>query len=345
MSTQLHQLGDIPPGLLEVGALDLRTVLRGPTLMHLPGRREAPLFVSVLLHGNEDSGLDAVQQVLRRYRSRTLPRALSVFFGNVGAAAQGLRILEGQPDYNRVWPGGETPNGPERRMMAEVVGAMRARGVFASLDVHNNTGLNPHYACINRLDHRFMQLAALFGRTVVYFIRPRGVQSMAMAELCPSTTLECGKPGIAAGAEHAAQFIEACLKLADIPDHPVAPHDIDLFHTVATVKVPEQFSFGFGLEPGPADIVFSPEIDRYNFRELYAGTRFAELRPDSAARLEAHDELGRDVTEVFFSHADGHITLIRPSMPSMLTLDSRIVRQDCLCYLMERLPTPAADTL
>jgi succinylglutamate desuccinylase len=341
MTTQLNQIGDIPPGLLDVGARELHTVLPGPTLMHLPGRREAPLFVSVLLHGNEDSGLSAIQQVLRRYHSRELPRALSVFFGNVDAAAHGLRVLEGQPDYNRVWPGGEAPDSPERRLMTEVVEAMRARDVFASIDVHNNTGLNPHYACINRLDHRFMQLAALFGRTVVYFIRPRGVQSMAMAELCPATTLECGKPGVAAGAEHAAEFIEASLNLADIPDHAVAPQDIDLFHTVATVKIPERFSFSF--EPGAADIAFEPEIDHYNFRELYAGTRFAALRPDSIARLEAHDEDGRDVTERFFSHADGHITLTRPSMPSMLTLDTRIVRQDCLCYLMERLPASLPD--
>ncbi|MEJ2060654.1 MAG: M14 family metallopeptidase [Gammaproteobacteria bacterium] len=333
--TKLNQIQEIPDGLLEVGARELHTVLPGPTLMHLPGRREAPLFVSVLLHGNEDAGLAAIQHVLRRYTDQPLPRALSVFFGNVSAAREGLRALDGQPDYNRIWPGGDAPDSPERRMMAEVVDIMRERNIFASIDVHNNTGLNPHYACINHLDDRFMQLASLFGRTVVYFIRPRGVQSMALAELCPATTLECGKPGVAAGAEHAAEFIEACLNLAEIPDHPVAAHDIDLFHTVATVKVPEPFSFSF--DHGAVDIAFDAEIDHYNFRELAVGTRFGVLRPDSQARLEARDEEGQDVTDRFFSHVDGHITLIRPSMPSMLTLDTRIVRQDCLCYLMERL--------
>jgi hypothetical protein len=33
---------------------------------------------------------------------------------------------------------------------------------------------------------------------------------------------------------------------------------------------------------------------------------------------------------------DGKIRLRVPVMPSMLTLDERVVRQDCLCYLMER---------
>jgi hypothetical protein len=27
-------------------------------------------------------------------------------------------------------------------------------------------------------------------------------------------------------------------------------------------------------------------------------------------------------------------------MPAMLTRDERVIRQDCLCYLMERLPYP-----
>jgi len=28
-------------------------------------------------------------------------------------------------------------------------------------------------------------------------------------------------------------------------------------------------------------------------------------------------------------------------MPAMLTRDERVIRQDCLCYLMERIKTPA----
>jgi hypothetical protein len=63
--------------------------------------------------------------------------------------------LPGQPDYNRIWPGGEADDSPEARMMAEVVAVLHKRGLFASVDVHNNTGLNPHYACINRVDDRF----------------------------------------------------------------------------------------------------------------------------------------------------------------------------------------------
>ena len=38
-----------------------------------------PLFVSVLLHGNEDTGLAAAQEVLRRHLSHELHRSLLLF--------------------------------------------------------------------------------------------------------------------------------------------------------------------------------------------------------------------------------------------------------------------------
>jgi succinylglutamate desuccinylase len=134
------------------------------------------LFVSVLLHGNETTGWQAVRQLLRCYRERELPRSLSLFIGNVRAARYGQRRLDGQPDYNRIWGPGSTP---EHAMAEAVLRQMRQRGVFASVDIHNNTGTNPHYACVNYLDPSTLHLATLFGRTVLYFRRPEGVQSMA----------------------------------------------------------------------------------------------------------------------------------------------------------------------
>lgn len=327
----------LPAGLLELGPEHLHEVLSGPTLIHLPGRRPAPLFVSVLLHGNESSGWLAAREVLRKSLDNGLPRALSLFIGNVAAARHGLRVLEGQPDYNRIWPGGDVSDLPEYAMAGRVVEEMRARGVFASIDIHNNTGLNPHYGCVNRLDNAWLHLATLFSRTVVYFTTPRGVQSAAFAELCPAVTLECGKPGT--GVEHATAYMDACLHLADFPVHPLHAQDIDLFHTIATVKVPEDTRFGFS-EVG-CDIEFATDLDHLNFRELPAGTRLGRIHGDRDICLRAYDEAGSDMGRRLFDCDDGQIRLRRPLMPAMLTLDTRVIRQDCLCYLMERLPPPA----
>ncbi len=327
----------IPDGLLECDAHRLHAVLPGPSLIHLPGRRPDPLFVSVLLHGNEDTGWLAAREILRKYRQRTLPRALSLFIGNIAAAREGLRVLEGQPDYNRIWPGGDATQAPECGLAREVVESMRARQVFASIDIHNNTGLNPHYACVNRLDSAWLHLATLFSRTVVYFTAPRGVQSGAFAELCPAVTLECGKPGT--GVEHATAYLEACLHLASFPAHAVHSQDIDLFHTLATVKVPDDARIAFA--PEACEIEFAADLDHLNFRELPAGTALARLHGARDHCLRAFDEAGQDIGRRVFDCGDGHVRLRYPLMPAMLTLDAGVIRQDCLCYLMERLPLPA----
>jgi len=325
-------LDNFPDELLTTEASRLYQVLNGPTLIHLPGKRKQPLFVSALQHGNEDTGWLAIQSLLRDYKGRELPRAQSIFIGNVAAARYRLRHLEGQPDYNRVWDGEGTP---EHAMMREIVDNMRRRGVFASVDIHNNTGTNPHYACVNRIDHRFFQLATLFGRTVVYFVRPENVQSMAFAELCPAVILECGRPGFEQGVVHARDFVNACLHLEEIPDRPVAAEDIDLYHTTAVVKVPDDVSYTFG--PGDADIQFPEDLDKLNFSELPANSSLGWIRPDSQARLEVRNEQGEESGERYFSYQGNELRTIRPFTPSMLTLDKQVIRQDCLCYLMERL--------
>jgi len=342
----LSETEQLPEGLLHLDASQLHTHLGGPTLIHLQGRREPPLFVSVLMHGNENTGWEAVRRVLKRYLNEEgdavdLPRSLSLFIANTEAAAEGMRHLPGQPDYNRVWPGAEDTSSAEAEMMHQVVDIMSTRDLFASIDLHNNTGLNPHYACVNVLEHTALHLASLFSRTVVYFVRPRGVASMAMAGLGPSVTLECGKVGQEHGTAHAAEYVDACLHLAEIPQHAVPAHDIDLFHTVAIVRVPQEVSFGFGEQGYTMD--FNADLDRLNFRELPVGTSFGRVNEAAQLPLRVRDEQDRDVGERYFEVEQGHLKTRLPVMPSMLTCDTTVIRQDCLCYLMERYNEHLAD--
>lgn len=334
-SLHLKQLDYLPEGLLEVSSKELSTILPEPTLIHLSGKHTAPLFVSVLLHGNEPTGFLAIQSLLKKYQDKELPRSLSVFFGNVKAASHGLRRLDKQPDYNRIWPGTELPDSAETEMAQEIVAIMKKRNVFASVDVHNNTGLNPHYACINNLDNQFLQLASLFGRLIVYFIRPKGVQSSAFAQICPAVTLECGRPDQQHGLEHALEFLNSCLRLNELPQHQILARNIDLFHTVAQVKIDDKVSFSFNQVD--TDLLLTNDLERMNFTEVSPGTVLGICKNNATMPLIAKDEYGNDVTENFFSFQNGELQINRLTMPSMLTLDERVIRQDCLCYLMERM--------
>ncbi len=335
---ELTQIESFPQKLLKVGSDKLYTIFPGPTLLHLQGKRPEPLFVSVLLHGNEGTGWHVIQRLLKKYQRSALPRSVSIFFGNTQAARYGQRFLDNQPDYNRIWPSTIEPNSQETAIMQNIVDEMGRRKVFASIDIHNNTGLNPHYACINKLENRFFQLAALFGHTVVYFLTPKGVQSMAFSNHCPAVTLECGKPDSSSGIEHALEYVDAVLHMQHISEDPILTQDIKLFHTVARVKIPEDVTFSFTDQN--VDILFKRELDRMNFSEIPADTCFGIVQSNNNARLFAFDDDDEEVGEKFFYTNEQQIKLAKPMMPAMLTLDESIIRQDCLCYLMERLPHP-----
>jgi len=332
----LNIIHNIPNEFLSTPPTELFRIFETPTLIHLQGQRPEPLFVSILLHGNETTGFFAIQEILKKYQATDLPRSLSIFVGNVQAARYSARRLDNQVDFNRVWTHGDfRPDFIESRMMLQVVEEMRKRQVFASIDIHNNTGLNPHYACINRMDNAFYQLANLFSRTVIYFIRPLGVQSQAFAELCPAVTIECGKTEHRHGITHATQFIESCINLSEIPQRPMLKQDMDLFHTVATVKVPPEVQFSF--TDSNAQICFRSDLEKLNFCELPAGTGIGDVSNSNSVPLTVTDESGDDVYSKYFMLDNHRLVTQCEIMPSMLTIESDIIRKDCLCYLMERI--------
>ncbi len=333
--TLIHQVETFPEALLNATAQSLHSLLPSPTLFHLTGKHKQPLFITVLQHGNETTGFLALQKLLKKYQHQELPRSLSFFLGNTEAASQGLRRLNHQPDFNRIWPGTKLTDYREAKISQQIVDIMQQKNIFASIDIHNNTGLNPHYACVNKLDNQFLQLANLFGRLVVYFTRPKGVQSAAFAEICPAVTLECGKTGQQHGVEHAFEYLKSCLHLTHLSDHPVPPQDQDVYHTVAQVKVNRNSSFSYN--DSNANLLLDKELERMNFTEIPTGTQLGKVLDNSAMPVTAKDENGDVVTDQFFSLVDKRLQIKKSTMPSMLTLDEKVIKQDCLCYLMEKM--------
>jgi len=325
-------LDELPNGFLDCGARDLHRVLDGPTLIELVGAREPPLFVSILLHGNEDTGLGAVQRVLRGYRRRSLPRSLMLLVGNVEAARHRLRRLDGQPDYNRIWPGTPNPGDlPEARIMAEVHARVLDRRVFAALDLHNNTGRNPHYAVVCKLDAATLGLAALFSRRAVCFRGVPGTQTASFTDIIPAITAECGRPGDPANAQAGARLVDAALNLEELPGAGFRSAPLDLYHTIGIVRVREDVSFGFGSVQ--AELRFDPALDKHNFRQLEPGAVLGHTNHRMPLRMI--DESGRDIAEHYFETKSGKLILRKRTVPAMFTVDPKIVEQDCLGYLME----------
>lgn len=325
----------LPDGMFNVTSIELEKLIGGPALFYLEGVRKPPLFITVLQHGNEPTGFEAVQQILRKYQAIELPRAIWLFVANVGASAAGVRTLNSQTDYNRAWPGTANGTTSEAALMQQVVDTVTAGPLFASVDLHNNTGSNPYYGCVNELKPEYLQLATLFARTVVYFRQPVGVQSLAMSEYCPAVTLECGQAGEYAALDQAANFLDACLHMHHLPGYQVSSHDINLLRTVAVAKMREGITFGFG--PENHQVQFRPDLDRLNFSQVEAGETFAHLSGDTGMPLTVVNDDGIDISATLFDVNNGRLKLKQPLTPSMATLDVGVIKQDCLFYVMERM--------
>lgn len=327
----LNEITCIPDAFFEAKAENLIDILPAPTLFHLEGCNPQPLFISTLLHGNETTGLYAVQRLLKKYKNKQLPRAISLFIGNVAAAKKNQRRLDAQDDYNRIWPGSHHCDSAEKEMMQAVTCIMENKKPFASIDIHNNTGKNPHYGCVNNLNSHGLMLASAFSDIAVYFTDPKGVQSAAFSEFCPSVVLECGQAGDKSGEDHVLNYLEQILKLDNLVTHNSA--NLKLYHTIARVIVPAAVS----IADNTSDLVLNTDLENKNFQQIQPGTVFATTNTTHKKLITVNSESHEDITNEYMNINDNNITFKEAITLAMFTTSERAIRQDCVCYFMEEL--------
>jgi succinylglutamate desuccinylase len=330
MSESFSIIDHLPDGFFDAEISNIRSVFPKPTLVQLTGDKQDALFVSILLHGNEYSGLKSLQLLLQKYPDH-LPRSLSFFVGNVEAAEANMRVLPGQTDFNRCWPGSELEASAMTGMMRTVVDELGKKPLFAAIDLHNNNGVNPHYAGMTDVTDENQYMAAMFNHIALYFEMPKGVSTMAFNGICPALTLECGRPGEEFGIQHAAELLDALLHLDHFPQRPVPAHDLQLVQSQVTVNIPDEVSFEFNLS-AQADLTFEQGFDRKNFTEIKPGDVFAYTRVERPMLIT--NQQGEDVTDDIMRIEEGKVYLNKILMPAMITMDKYVIRQDCLCYLM-----------
>jgi len=326
----LHEIDHLPEEILTLAPRDIRKVFSEPTLIRLEGKTGQPLFVSCLLHGNETTGFLVLQRLTRWFRKHPLPRPLMIFVGNVHATEAERRRLDQQPDFNRIWNGGDTP---EHDLANRVIEKIAAAKPFAAIDIHNNTGINPLYGCVNRLDEPFLHLGSLFSPTLVYFENPPSVISISLSKYCPSITIEAGKPADPLGVERAFNLVLDTLHLHHLRQAGVE-RPLTVFKTIGRMEIDPNSTFSFS-PTSDAALVFPADMDHWNFSTRKANTHWAKLNQEPNSPLRVFDENRDDVTDRFFRIQDHTLQLRRDVTPSMITLNSGIIRSDCLGYLME----------
>lgn len=328
----------LPDNLLQLPADQLYQHLDNHSLVLLEGKIKRPLFVSLLQHGDETTGWDALRVFLKNHQHR-LPRSLCLYFGNLQAAKHGVRYLPDQVDFNRCWPGNHNSQHPTAKIMREITATVEAMNPFAAVDIHNNTGRNPNYAGINRLDKEFVNLASLFSDTIIHFTSPDGIQSGAFAQFCPSVTLECGKTGTSDGLEQTITFLENITHQASLQQIPGITEHQQVMNIFATVKVKPEVRIKIAEQiDAECDFAIQQDLDFHNFHMLNPGTAFGSVHSDSDLMpLQVTDQLGTDITDRHFAIKNKQVILTKQLMPAMITQSIQAIRMDCLCYLMKPL--------
>jgi succinylglutamate desuccinylase len=327
----LNEMNHIPDAFLGAKAENLHNILPTPTLFHLEGINPQPLFICTLLHGNETTGLYAAQRLLKKYQEKTLPRAISLFVGNIAAAKENQRRLDTQDDYNRIWPGSDHSDSPEKDMMQTVTNIMKKKKPFASIDIHNNTGKNPHYGCINILNPHGLVLASEFSDIAVYFTDPKGVQSSAFSDFCPSVVLECGQSGDKSGEDHALSYLENILQIDTLSSQ--KSNKMKLYHTIARVTIPKTVTLG----NSSPDICLNTQLEDKNFHQIQPGTEFASVNSTKEKLIVVNSESHEDITDEYMEVNNNKILFKKPITLSMFTTNEQAIKQDCVCYFMEEL--------
>lgn len=334
---RLNLYHTIPENLADIRVEEIDSILPGPSLIHIKGNVSPPMFISVLLHGNETTGFLAIQHLIRELNltANPAPRDIILFVGNIRAAKKGLRRLDNEPDYNRIWNG---DNLPEHRLAKSVLAMLSQQPLYAAIDIHNNTGKNPHYACINKTDTSFIHLARRFSKTIVYFTEPHEVISMALSRHCPSVTLECGFSGNTEGFNHVYNYLVQCLTMPaeELFGPPSNKHN-DIYHTIAKITVPENSHLGFGNCERNIDICFREDLEELNFTSVPKGTKLG-VSGRNGCSLTVMDNNGRNVTDQYFRIENHAIVTRKELIPSMFTKNETIIHQDCFGYIMEPYP-------
>ena len=143
MSASLRFIDAPSPAELPDGDEAFLDWLGGPTAIRVPGRDPSRTrVVTTLLHGNEPSGMRAIQSWLREARQPAVSAILIV--ASVEAAKSRRRALPGRRDLNRCFYG-PFEGDAEGRLAREILDAIAQAAPEAVVDVHNNTGHNPAY--------------------------------------------------------------------------------------------------------------------------------------------------------------------------------------------------------
>tara|TARA_Y100001934_G_C12233025_1_gene716303 strand:+ start:161 stop:1177 length:1017 start_codon:yes stop_codon:yes gene_type:complete len=311
---------------------DLHEICSDLTLLELKGQSDSTVVVSVMLHGNEPSGLYALQWLLKSLGEEQPYRTLLVLVGNVQAARLNVRRLPEGQDFNRIWAPGA------HGRATEVLHELKARHVYACFDLHNTTGENPPFSILAHLNEQSLELAARLQGPVMYAPWTKGPLNAACGHLFPCVTVELQKDRNIPLEQFVAEQIATMINRPNAFDSVNKSTKAPMVVEVQAIAYRRAASSHEG-QTGHFEIMNG--LDQYNFQMVPAGTVWASADPESFKTLTVLGPAGEDLTGHYFQYSNGQVVSTKPFLPTLLSTDTDAISQDCIAYITQ--PLAAAE--
>ena len=301
--------------LSRIEARDLHRFLPKATVFDLRWDNVQPFFISTLLHGNETSGWDAV----RRFVTDCPDASIVLFIGNVDAAAQQMRHLPDEADFNRIWR--------QQPWHSELARLLDLFDPWCGIDIHNNSGPNPHYSVVTDTSASTLALAALFSNKVIFTDHTLDILAHAVSSHCPALTVETGTVDDPTSEQRAYDFLKQLNELRRVPETPKC--ELETYETIGIVRVEHENG---SLENFPR---FDESLKRKSFTTLPAGTPFIDCLPSGWQVKVSDPAHNLDLTHDFLEFHESSAFVKREVVMSMFTNTPLLAIQDCVCYFLK----------
>jgi predicted deacylase len=315
--------------------IDFLANLGGPAAIRIAGRERAETRALVtLLHGNEPSGVVALRRWLADGAQPATDVLIVVAAVDAGLEPPGFanRMLPGRRDLNRCF--GEPSDDVDGRLARAIHDLLTDAAPVALVDLHNNSGHNPPYGVLTRVDDARLHVLSLFANACMVSNLRLGTMVEALEAATTCVTVECGRSGDPAADDVAYEGICRYLGRRELPRGELP--GIALFTDPIRVQIASGISVAFGDAPtSGVHLTLVPEIESFNFGSIEAGRRIGWVSAGPWP-LAARGADGVDRSQELFELRGHELVARRPLVPVMMTTDARVAIADCLCYVVQR---------
>lgn len=332
----------IPDFFFELNQKNILDHLEEMTLFYHEGDKEETVLLSTMLHGNETSGLFAIQKYLKNMMGMEGSPSFLILLGNPKAFHENKRLIPGQLDRNRIWQlhGGHR----DHKLSKEVINKVVNYPLIFSVDIHNNTGKNPYFCCVNRLDRKTLGLASLFNADALFFEDPDNAFSTYIGRFCPSVTLECGMSGDDLGVEKAIKFFEESVKLSGSTEFQDKKFKNNVFKSFGKFKLNSSTNIRFidrdskeKLDLQGDGVAFFNDLEKFNLKILPKGEKLGYIFGD-VEQVKTVSEFDEDLfDDLFLLNKNSELVVKDDFYAAMVTKDIEVAKADCFFYFLKKL--------